>query len=572
VDPVLARLAGHPDDNLRRAAVEAIGFRLRKRNGLAGPLTAALAHRDPQTQFLAAEALARAGRGEGLSVLLAAVDSLPHVPLRQRAVRALGELGDPRALNTLLRLATEDAHVLQQEAAEAIGHLGHSAEGPEIFKLLARLATRGTAAIAGNALRGLRWLGTRDAWQVIRKALADAAHSWREVAAEMLGHDDDPATRDLLLKTAATDADLGVATAAFVAARQLPGADALEPHYAWLQNPHAEYHEDGESLELMAKAGDPKRIFDILPRCSPAVQDALANVLLGRPALPLSEAAAAVASPDAKTAQVAARVLGRAGEAAPPQSRDAIATALVKWLRAWEELRSKLSTDYDDQERLTGTLTPTVRAFAWAAGRVDVADDVLVAAIGRRPSDPLYRPIRRDAVRALDKSGLSTQAQSALEVVATGDDADARPLATDILARHAPARAARLAEAILTDRTSFERLARHLPAHAAVTGALRTGLANPHYQGVAIVQLVSRAEVDSLAAVAKDRAVAEVSRFGAVDALGKLGNTAAEAHLVAIGTSDGEPVELRKAAWRALRRSKRTRAASAQHPGTEAKA
>ena len=49
------------------AAVEAVGWRLRKRGGPAEPLLKALKHRDPVTQFLAAEGLGRGGRDEGLS-------------------------------------------------------------------------------------------------------------------------------------------------------------------------------------------------------------------------------------------------------------------------------------------------------------------------------------------------------------------------------------------------------------------------------------------------------------------------------------------------------------------------
>src|SRR5205823_13877814 len=42
VDPPLALLANHPDETLRRAAVEALGWRLRKRGGDAEPLRRAL--------------------------------------------------------------------------------------------------------------------------------------------------------------------------------------------------------------------------------------------------------------------------------------------------------------------------------------------------------------------------------------------------------------------------------------------------------------------------------------------------------------------------------------------------
>ncbi|MBY0228594.1 MAG: HEAT repeat domain-containing protein, partial [Gemmataceae bacterium] len=103
VDAPLAVLSVHADDEVRRSAMEAIGWRLRKRGGPVEPLLRSLKARDPETQFLAAEGLARGGRGEGLSVLLAAVDLQEDHSLRERAVSALGELGDARALDLLLK-------------------------------------------------------------------------------------------------------------------------------------------------------------------------------------------------------------------------------------------------------------------------------------------------------------------------------------------------------------------------------------------------------------------------------------------------------------------------------------
>src|SRR5262249_7110149 len=131
IDAPLAALAAHTDDGLRRAAVEAVRWRLRKRQGAAEPLLKALHHPDEQTEFLAAEGSAKAGRGEGLNVLLAGVELLSSAELRGRAVLALGELGDTRALNLLLKLANDPEHELREPAAEAIGRLGRSARGEE---------------------------------------------------------------------------------------------------------------------------------------------------------------------------------------------------------------------------------------------------------------------------------------------------------------------------------------------------------------------------------------------------------------------------------------------------------
>ncbi|MGD9212938.1 MAG: HEAT repeat domain-containing protein, partial [Desulfobacteraceae bacterium] len=124
VNASLAILTQSADENIRHDAIKAAGWRLKFRKGPAEPLLIALAHKDPVTKFLSAEALAKAKRTEGIQVLLAAVDLMPDLKYRRRAVQRLGELADKRALDLLLRLANEDAHALQDEAMEAIGHMG----------------------------------------------------------------------------------------------------------------------------------------------------------------------------------------------------------------------------------------------------------------------------------------------------------------------------------------------------------------------------------------------------------------------------------------------------------------
>jgi ParB family chromosome partitioning protein len=83
---------------------------------------------------------------------------------------------------------------------------------------------------------------------------------------------------------------------------------------------------------------------------------------------------------------------------------------------------------------------------------------------------------------------------------------------------------------------------------------------------VALPHLIARGDVAALAAVAEDRKLPEATRLGAVEGLAKLAREDAEARLVAIGKAETEDEELRKAAWRGLRRSKRARKKLAQTP------
>ncbi len=554
VDSALAVVVAHPDERFRHSFVEAVGWRLRKRGGPAESLVKALAHKDPVTQFLAAEGLAKAGRNDGMNVLLASIDFLTDHPMRARALRALGELADVRSVDTLLRLANEEGHALQDVAAEAIGHLGRSDKADAIFKLLARLV-KSDSVLAGSAVKGLRWLNTRDAWQLIREQTQDWATYAVYFAIEQLGYNNEPSTRDLLLKMLSESDDTMSVEAALTSARRLWGPDALEPDYALLRNPN-EGNDYDEVLKRACERGEPAELFRLLASGIEFVHTAIANALINRTPPPLAEARAALTSQNAKTVQVAAHLLGRAGSAAKDAAKD-VAAALDRWAAAWQERRRLVAKDNLPRDRQQlDQLTPCLTSLIWAAGRLGVAQDRLVALAAAGADDPLYRPIRLEAVTALaDSKDAATL--DVLEQAALGNDPEIRTVAADALGRNSPERAKKIAEKLLSDRVSFNRLL--LRDGAAETDTLRAAVRQVHYQGVALPHLVAQADVDGLAAVAENPKLPEATRLGAVEGLAKIPQAAAEQKLLAVARNDKEEEELRKAAWRALRRLKRAR-------------
>jgi ParB family chromosome partitioning protein len=551
VGPALAALVNHPDEGARRAAVRALGWRLRKRGGDPEPLRKALAHRDPVTQFLAAEGLARAGRADGLNVLLASVDLAGDLDVRRGAVAALGELADERALDALLKLATDDGHALQEPAAEAIGHLGRSPRAPEVFALLARLA-RGDSGVAFCALHGLRWFDSPAGWAIVRGRAADASDRFQAVAVGLLGHNDDPATRDLLLRLLADGVSRDLVVEAMTAARRLWGPGALEPAYAALRNEDAASLDDfDELLALVRDRGEPRRVFEILPACADDVREALATGLLGRAELPVAEARSALGSPDPRTAGVAARVLGRAGPGAA-DAGPALAEALARWLGVWREKRRA----YDDATPGMGEgpeVQACLRRLVWAAGRLGEA----VAAVAADPSDdPEFQPVRLEAVLALAAAAATPAAVAALEAAARDGAPGVRAAAAQALGRLDPSRAAALAGALLSDGPSFRRLPRDSEVVAEVE---RRAAGQVHYQGVALPGLIERGELATLAAVAEDRAAPKATRLGAIEGLAALAIEPAEAVLLRIGTRADDEDVTRWAALRGVPRSRRAR-------------
>jgi ParB family transcriptional regulator, chromosome partitioning protein len=371
---------------------------------------------------------------------------------------------------------------------------------------------------------------------------------YRSTAVELLAHNDDPATRDLLLRLLSTDSDTDVVSAALASARKLWGEASLDPDYALLQNPEAESVDDVEDLlKRVCERGEPRRLFEVLAHSPADIQEPIATSLLNRPVPPLAEAEAAIGSNEPRTARLAAQILGRAGTKAAGAGKG-LETALQRWQSIWDERRRQMIQRNQRDEDLGNKITPCLQSLVWAAGRLGVGRDALLTA-SARGDDPLYRPVRLGA--------MSDPVLAALEAAALGGDPEIRTLAVDALSRRDARRAARLAEKVLQDRTSFNRLAGRDPA--AVAGTLRTAAGQVHYQGVALPHLIARGDVEGLSAVAADRRLPEATRLGAIEGLARLGGDAAAAKLVEIGKADKEEEELRKAAWRGLRRLQRER-------------
>ena len=201
----------------------------------------------------------------------------------------------------LLKLAGEDGHALQEQALEAIGHLGRSPRADEVFKILERHAKFNTTT-GSHALIGLRWLGTagrladhpgaRGRPDVSRSA-SRSSNCWatttiRRPATCCSGCWPRPTTMVLLIGADRRPAALRP---------RLPRAGlrgaCRTPTWSTAGTTTTEI------LDRVLDRGEPRRIFEILPKCADEVRDALTDVLLNRPEPPVAEALAALDSPDA---------------------------------------------------------------------------------------------------------------------------------------------------------------------------------------------------------------------------------------------------------------------------------
>ena len=564
VDPHLVPLAAFKRADVRLKAIEVMAWRLEHRSGPDAALVAALEHRDPNTQFAAACGLAQAGRGDGLSVLLPAIDLLEDLDLRVRAVEALGRLGDPRALDPLLRLANDPEHALHEYAVEGIGRLAQTDRADSIFKLLKRLAVGGTEA-SGRALRGLRWFGTHDAWGVIRQRATDEDWSVRETVAELLGFNDDPATRQVLAAQVKSDDDRDVAYAAAASLRRQHGRESLEPDYIIVQSEHESLEED--TTERLCKQGDPTRLLEILPHIPPSNVDTdrtpLVESLLGRTPLPVDAAGRALATGHAETVAAAAQILGRAGPSVADAHGETLVATLDAARKAWHEAMQAVDEDQEDSDDLTDTLeraTAHLQRLVWACGRAQVGADALIDAATLGGDAPAGRPVRAWALTALADGLGGAKGLDVLAKAATGADAEMRIVGAQALSRLAPARAHGIVDALLDDRGSLDRVVAGADADAhLIDDALRSAVARVHVQGVVLPHLIERRDIDGLARAMADCDLPEAARLGALEALARIDDETALDHIVELARDERSDETLRRAAWRARRRLLRMR-------------
>ncbi|MHC5544376.1 hypothetical protein ACYOEI_39610, partial [Singulisphaera rosea] len=299
-----------------------------------------------------------------------------------------------------------------------IGHMGRSSRAEEIFAILKRHA-KSDGSVARAALIGLRWFNTHPGWDLVREHAAEVGRPYRETATELLGYDDEPATRDLLLRMLSGNCDTPDLDTALTSARRLWGKDALEPDYALLSNDEPDSVDDLDAIvERVRTRGEPGRIFEILPRCQEEFRKLLASVLVNRKELPIVEAKAALASPDPTSAGVAARVLGRAGKRVPEVAIP-LESTLAEWRRIWSEKRKSLEDDRRQGETRLQELRECLRNLVWAAGRIGIATSTLIDMAKDGSNDPAFQPIRLEAVLALAEGEPNAEALKALEAAAT---------------------------------------------------------------------------------------------------------------------------------------------------------
>ncbi len=601
VDALLSSLFGDRMREVRVRAVESYATRVEKLGAAPGPLEDVLKLGARETLLAAAVGLSHRGaqhlrrmgpgahpQGEGKGAFrpLMLYVRAGEDAERGRAILALGRLGDPRALaelETIVQGGTEDAPAdvpMQAAALEALGHLHQALPDPEAkarvrervegslgvkAPALAAAAVRGVAALAGtdpsakdarersrSRLEGV--LLTRSAHVNERLEAAIALRKLGEVAAEAA------------LSKVLSDEHESVAWAA------LEALDALFPTERTRVEFHAVTSEHGDIAKpaavFLASSGDAGLLLERMPKLDDDLREQIRRGLARRDHVPAAELVKLLDGESTSSRADAAWLIGARSAAAPPAAAD-IEPLVAALSRAIDRGAKKLANDTAASEDTRDEEGRAVLNALWALRRLAPKDARLAKASAAVLGGDWATPEARVAATlgassaaelsgALASSDLSLRAAAIEALRACDADAPGSSPPDPILAERVfGRRAAPTAEAILAAPSAH--------AWRVLAGA------SP---------LVEPALVDRL--VKASAAGEDAARMDAVALLGGIASTSMDEAVVSrarstlhqiAGDKQAAKVELRKAAYRALRHAGRAqKRASARRAFVEAAA
>lgn len=545
--------------------LQAIAHRALKRAGRVNGLLTMLTHKDVDLQFLAAEGLAKSGHQQGFSILLAAMDYQKNDEFRKRAALALGQSGDERALDKLLKLAEDKEHYLHEVAIEAIGHLGQGEQGERIFKQIKSrlLNAEYFSDLTTHALKGLRWLNTQEAWALIQAYAADSTRysDYRVHALHLLQYRDTEATRQFLLKLLREESsNYEVIQATFNTASLLWKADpntATEADYALLQGHYPQT--DPKLLERIIDTAPTAKLLELLgkdyapddPAYAQTIIAHLGQGLLKRSDYQTDELQALLMVQKPEVVELVAHLIGRMDKL-PKALIMSLEQGFEVYFTRWQQAYQRLEQKPDDSGRQAEeqALTKTLKQLLWTLVQQNLQPASLLALLTtEQKAERGFQVQILTALLTVDK--IQTQPLlAALTRLQTSPVLEVSTLANQLLAKHQP-----------TAEVNWQRLlaqpATLLQDHFAPS--LSAAAAMAAHQAQVLPLLIAKQEVPTLVQIANDQQQQEALRLGAIEGLARIMTAEAETALQTIKEAAND-ADISKAAYRALRRWQRSQA------------
>ena len=558
-EPLLARLLEDRSPEIRVAACEALAFRAEHVEG-ASLEALAIALREGRRELVlpAAAGLAGRRRPEAFQALLLVLKAAEQ-PERERALLALGTLGDRRALEDIEPLLDPDAEITDEDRAlapaaiESLGrmlpHLQEQDEQQRIRELVEQTAREGSSRLRTRALTGLRYAGDERSRSVLEAALADRFEdaSVRLHAVGELGELGDTASESVLAETLDDD-NRQVRRAAAKALGRLFSTEQTRTNLLALRSRHADI--SAPAASFLARHGDSVTLVARMGEIDNAdVRRRLRRGLVRRGECP-DESVRALLTGESSTARAdAAWIAGASGHEALAGD---IATAAKRAADAWVKAHGQALGD-DAQSRATlSDHASAWRASLWAGRRLGgVGQDAARIAIAQSEAPPF---VRREALRLLTAHGEASDVKKA-QALLSDPDAGVRRAAAELVSTRAPDQTPK----VLGAQTVADAAAIAPVAAAALERAADKLLASDASRSVLLPTVLGDRKVESLTTLAQTSGKG-AGRLTAIGSLGRLGGDDARQTLEGILAKSGEPEPVRKAAFKALRRLQRQHA------------
>ena len=535
LDSLLAPLFADRDVSVRVAAVAAYARRVEKHGAQGAPLVELVRQGARELLLGAAEGLAHLRHGASLRPLLLFVRAGEEGE-RERALRGLGTLGDPRALEELEAVASggtpevpfDDS--MRGAALEGLGslfkHLTDAEQRKRVWERLEAVAVE-EGPLEPSGILALEAVGDgRAVARLEQLALDDArAADVRAQCVTALGKVGDPSAEATLARCLKDEREEIREQAKRALDRLFPHAPMRVALLA-ADSPHADIA--APAIAFLVAEAEPTSLLERLGRpLDASLRGALRLGLVKRPSLPtdalvqLTEASSPAAREDVAWI-MAVHALGSSGLSEVDRSARAraLAQAATKTAERWAK---SLSTEKAAEERAW-------RRLLWAAVLNAAPQIVPVARATLAPGVATPASVRREATRALARAG-GPEAIAALAEAAQDENGGVRAAALWGLFRLDVERARGLVGQV----KPLDALALAPVAHEAL-------LATEAGRQVSLPSIVAQARAEELKKLAQTGATDAVRR-SALAALGRIGGEGVVAFLATLAFKGGDANE-----------------------------